>query len=185
MNDAERPVAPPGTLGELFWGFFAIGARGFGGVLPWAYRTIVEERRWMTLEAFQEIVSLCQFLPGPNIGNAAIVLGRRWFGLRGAVVAFLGMFALPFVWVLAFVVLLGHWVDIPLVRAFVTGMGIAGGGLFIATAIKLGRPLWPRVLPLAIAATAFGAVGLARLPLLWVFAVLVPVALALARAGKL
>lgn len=184
MTDADRPVAPPGTLSELFWGFFAIGARGFGGVLPWAYRTIVDERRWLTLEAFNEVVSLCQFLPGPNIGNAAIVLGRRWFGLRGAIIAFLGMFALPFVWVLSFVVLLGHWVDIPLVRAFVTGMGIAGGGLFIATAIKLGTPLWGRMMPIALVAAAFGAVGVARLPLLWVFVVLVPLALALSRAGK-
>ena len=41
------------------------------------------------------------FLPGPNIGNASIVYGKRWFGLAGALAAFLGLFALPFVWVLA------------------------------------------------------------------------------------
>jgi len=29
------------------------------------------------------------------------VLGKRWFGLRGSLVAFLGLFALPFIWVLA------------------------------------------------------------------------------------
>src|SRR6185295_6498318 len=91
-------VAPPKSLVDLFTGFLMIGARSFGGVLPWAYRTLVEERRWMTHADFTETIGLCQFLPGPNIGNASIVLGKRWFGLRGAIVAFLGLMALPFVW---------------------------------------------------------------------------------------
>ena len=70
-------VTPPRSLGELFLGFLAIGARSFGGVLPWAYRTMVEERRWLTQADFAETIGLCQFLPGPNIGNASIVLGKR------------------------------------------------------------------------------------------------------------
>ena len=90
-------VAPPRNLRELFFGFLSIGARSFGGVMPWAYRTMVEERRWLTVEDFTETIGLCQFLPGPNVGNSAIVLGKRWFGLRGSIVAFLGLFALPFV----------------------------------------------------------------------------------------
>src|SRR5258706_12184898 len=71
-------VTPPRDLSELFLGFLAIGARSFGGVLPWAYRTMVEERRWLTQADFAETIGLCQFLPGPNIGNASIVLGKRW-----------------------------------------------------------------------------------------------------------
>src|SRR5258705_13923762 len=97
---AKMPVVPPRTLTELFMGFLAIGARSFGGVLPWAYRTMVEERRWLTQADFAETIGLCQFLPGPNIGNASIVLGKRWFGVSGAVVAFLGLMALPFVCVM-------------------------------------------------------------------------------------
>jgi len=36
------------TPKELFAGFFAIGVQGFGGVLFWARRVLVEERRWLT-----------------------------------------------------------------------------------------------------------------------------------------
>ena len=36
---------PPRSLAELFLGFLSIGARSFGGVLPWAHRVMVEERR--------------------------------------------------------------------------------------------------------------------------------------------
>ena len=86
-------------LWELYWGFLSIGARSFGGVLPWAHRVMVEERRWLAPADFAEVLALCQFLPGPNVGNVSVVLGRRWFGLPGAIVAFLGLMALPLVWV--------------------------------------------------------------------------------------
>src|SRR5262245_49832013 len=105
VSEAEAPLTPPKSLGELFWGFTTIGARAFGGVLPWAHKVMIEERRWLAPADFAEVVALCQFLPGPNIGNASVVLGRRWFGLKGAVVAFTGLMALPLVWVFALAIL--------------------------------------------------------------------------------
>src|SRR5881227_2895652 len=126
-------VAPPRTLTELFTGFLAIGARSFGGVLPWAYRTMVEERRWLTQADFAETIGLCQFLPGPNIGNASIVLGKRWFGVAGSIVAFLGLMALGALYL--------EWAFHPTLRAVVTGVGATGAGLFMGTALKLGRAL--------------------------------------------
>ena len=115
-------ITPPRNLVELFTGFLAIGARSFGGVMPWAHRVMVEERRWLTEHDFVETVGLCQFLPGPNIGNASIVLGKRWFGLKGSVVAFLGLMALPFVWVMALGVLYAEYSSLAAVRAVVTGV---------------------------------------------------------------
>jgi chromate transporter len=161
-------VAPPGTLVELFLGFLSIGARSFGGVLPWAYRALVEERRWMTQADFTETIGLCQFLPGPNIGNASIVLGKRWFGLPGAIVAFLGLMALPFIWVLALFVLYSDVSSNPVVGAVVTGVGAAGAGLFIGTAIKLGRPLVRRPAALVLIAACFFCVAVARFSVLLV-----------------
>lgn len=167
-------VAPPRSLRELFLGFLSIGARSFGGVMPWAHRVMVEERRWMTQADFAETMGLCQFLPGPNVGNSAIVLGKRWFGLRGSIVAFLGLFALPFVWVMALGLLYADFSPIPAVRAVVIGVGAAGGGFFIATAIKLGKALVTKPAATVVAAGCFLAVGVGRVSLLYVL----PVALA-------
>jgi chromate transporter len=176
MNEVV-PVAPPQTLRELFIGFLSIGARSFGGVLPWAYRTMVEERRWMTHADFTETIGLCQFLPGPNIGNASIVLGKRWFGLRGAIVAFLGLMAAPFVWVLALYVLYADFAATnATARAVVTAVGAAGAGLFIGTAMKLGRPLAKKPVALVLITACFLCVAVARISLLLV----IPVGLALA-----
>jgi chromate transporter len=174
--DDLTPPKPPATLGELFTGFFAISYRSFGGVMPWAYRVMVEERRWLSESDFAETVGLCQFLPGPNIGNSTVVLGKRWFGLRGALVAAAGFYALPFVWVLAMAMLYSRWASSSTLSAIVTGVGVAGAGLFIATAIKLGRPLLKRPAAIAIAAGCFLCAGVGRVSLLLV----IPVAVALA-----
>jgi chromate transporter len=179
-------VAPPKTLGELFLGFLSIGARSFGGVMPWAHRVMVEERRWVTEEDFAETIGLCQFLPGPNIGNASIVYGKRWFGLAGALAAFLGLFALPFVWVLA---LFAFYADFAAtnatLRAVVTGVGAAGAGLFIGTAIKLGRVLVRRPAALVLITACFLAAAIGRVSLFVVLPVSFACALFAARRGWL
>jgi chromate transporter len=179
-------VSPPKSLGELFIGFVWIGARSFGGVLPWAYRTMVEERRWMTHADFTETIGLCQFLPGPNIGNASVVLGKRWFGLRGAIVAFVGLMAPPFVWVLALYLLYADFAATnATLRTVVTAVGAAGAGLFIGTAIKLGRPLAKKPLALVLIAACFFSVAVARFSLLLVIPVGLAIALIAARRNWL
>ena len=179
-------VTPPRNLLELFTGFLSIGARSFGGVMPWAHRVMVEERRWMTPQDFTETIGLCQFLPGPNIGNASIVLGKRWFGLAGSIVAFLGLFALPFVWVLT---LFAFYADFaansPMLRAIVTGVGAAGAGLFIGTAIKLGKPIAGKPAVLVIIAACFLCIAVARLSLVVVLPVALLISLLAARRGVL
>jgi len=150
-------------------------------VLPWAHRTLVEERRWLTGEDFAQVLALCQFLPGPNVANCSIVLGRRWFGLSGAAAAFGGLLALPFVWVLALAALYSRYGDTPSVHAIISGVGIAGAGLFLGTALKLARPIARRPAALAIVAGCFLAVGLARVSLLIVLPAALAVSLLAAR----
>ena len=125
----------------------------------------------MTPADFAETMGLCQFLPGPNVGNSAIVLGKRWFGLRGAIAAFLGLFALPFVWVMALGVLYADFSSNLTVRAVVIGVGAAGAGFFLATAIKLGRALVRKPSALLVIAGCFLAVGVFRVSLLYVLPV--------------
>ena len=182
----KMPVNPPRSLSELFLGFLAIGARSFGGVMPWAHRVMVEERRWVTEADFAETIGLCQFLPGPNVGNASIVYGKRWFGLRGALVAFLGLFALPFVWVLTLFALYADFAATnETLRAVVTGVGAAGAGMFIGTAIKLGRVLARRPAALALIAACFLAAAIGRLSLFYVLPISLAVSLVCARKGWL
>jgi chromate transporter len=178
-------VAPPRNLAELFLGFLSIGARSFGGVMPLAYRVMVEERRWISAADFTETVGLCQFLPGPNVGNASVVLGKRWFGWRGSIVGFLGLVAVPFAWVLALAAFYSDYASIPAVRAIVIGVGAAGAGLFIGTAVKLGRPLASKPGAWVVAMACFLAIVVGRVSLLAVIPSAAAVAVLLSKVGWL
>src|SRR5262249_4751450 len=72
------------TAGELFLAFAKMAVCGFGGVLAWSRRVIVQERGWLTPEEFNEQLALCQVLPGGNILNFSIMYGSRCAGLAGA-----------------------------------------------------------------------------------------------------
>src|SRR5215212_2457484 len=99
-TDAAVPDAGPAaspSLVELFTAFAKISLAGFGGVLIWTRRAIVEQHRWMTAEEFNETFALCHFLPGPNIVNLSVVFGSRFRGVAGGVAAFAGLIGPPMV----------------------------------------------------------------------------------------
>src|SRR6201747_1012587 len=87
---------PPG-LPELFVAFAKMSLAGFGGVLVWARRSIVDQNRWMTADEFNETFALCHFLPGPNIVNLSVVFGSRFRGVAGGLAAFAGLVGPPMV----------------------------------------------------------------------------------------
>src|SRR6202162_4691092 len=90
---APNPIAPKRLA--LFTAFALISLSGFGGVLYWSRRMMVDERKWMTAEAFNEAYALCNFLPGPNIVNFSVVFGRQVGGTVGALVALVGLLGPP------------------------------------------------------------------------------------------
>ena len=85
----------PASLAEFFWCFSALGRSGFGGVTPRARRLLVDRKKWISDLEFAALLSLGQLLPGSNISNMAIMLGRQYFGWRGAVAAICGLHMFP------------------------------------------------------------------------------------------
>jgi chromate transporter len=177
------PVAQPVPKPlELFVAFSLISLYGFGGVLYWSRRMMVEERNWMTAEEFNEAYALCNFLPGPNIVNFSVVFGRQVRGTVGALVALLGLLGPPFLLVTVLSLLYAHYGEIAVLQRVLAGVAAAAAGLTISTAIKMAEPLL-RARPglaHALATAAFVAVGLLQWPLYWVLGVLIPCGVAVA-----
>jgi chromate transporter len=156
---SDEPSRPASLL-ALFLVFSGLALRGFGGVLPWAQRALVDERGWLSREQFVEILAFGQLLPGPNICNLSIIVGDRFFGWRGALVALTGMMAAPAVLVLLVAVGYGQVAGHPVARGAITGMSAVSAGLILANAIRLAGTLRQRWRWLGFALAAFGAVGL-------------------------
>jgi chromate transporter len=177
---AHKPVDAPTKRG-LFLGFLMVGLQGFGGVLPFARRMLVEQHRWLTEREFTEVLSLSQFLPGPNIVNVSIIIGNRFRGPLGSIAATLGLMLMPFVIVLVLAALYARFADLAPVRGATNGVSAAATGLIIATGLQMARPLKGIPWHIVTCALTFIAIALLRLPLLWVLAVLAPISIAIAR----
>src|SRR5260370_26071635 len=98
---------------------------GFGGVLVWARRGIVEQHRWMTAEEFNETFALCHFLPGPNIVNLSMVFGSRFRGLAGGIAAFSGLLLPPMSLMTIFGALYARYGEIYVLRRILAGVACA------------------------------------------------------------
>jgi chromate transporter len=183
LADSTAPItAAAPSLGELFRAFALVSVSGFGGALPWARRMIVEQRKWMTAEEFNETFSLSQFLPGPNLINFSVVYGSRFGGAVGAVVALAGLLGPPLVIVTILAALYAHFGDLAVLTRILGGIASAAAGLIIANVAKMAEPLFRGRWNFApfVAIAGFVAVALMRWPLPYVFAVLAPVSVALA-----
>ncbi len=158
-------TTPPPSLFALFRGFLQVGVFGFGGVLPWARRMVVEERRWLTATEFTDLLGLCQFLPGGNIMNMTVAVGARFQGASGAVAALTGLMAAPVAIVLLLGVIYDRYGELPVVRHAFAGLAAAAAALVLANALKIAEPLKSSPAGLGVAAVTFVAVALLRLPL--------------------
>src|SRR5271169_6755022 len=167
------------TLWELFVAFATISLSGFGGVLAWSRRMMVEERRWLTPEQFNETYALCAFLPGGNILNFSVIFGSRLRGAAGALVAIAGLMGPPLLLIMVIGALYAHYGDLPAVRRMLTGVASAAAGLMMATVAKMARPLFRdgSVIRPVIALATFVSIGLLHWPLPLVLAVIVPVSI--------
>ncbi len=180
-DDSSLPIAAP-SLADLFLAFTGIAIMGFGGVLPWARRMLVEQRRWLTAEEFTEVFSLGQFLPGGNVVNMSVVIGQRFHGVLGSIAAAAGLLVGPTLIVTGLGALYLEYGQVPVVQNALHGMTAAAAGLILSLAAKMAMPLFRRdaIVPLAFAVLTFIGIGIFWLPLFAVLVVLVPLSIAVA-----
>jgi chromate transporter len=148
---------------------------GFGGVLPWARRMVVEQKRWLTAAEFTDMLGLCQFLPGGNIMNVTIALGARFHGAVGSAVAFAGLMAAPVGSVILLGVIYERYGQLPTVRHAFAGLAAAASALVLSNALKIAAPLRHRPIGIGVALATFAAIAVLRLPLPPVLPVMVAV----------
>ena len=133
----DADLRRPASCGELFRVFTRLALQGFGGVLPVAHRTLVEQERWLSPQQFVELLTLGQVLPGPNIINMAIVIGDRFLGWRGALAACAGLLLVPMFIVLGLAIAYQQQAAHPAVAGALRGMGAVAAGLILAMAVKM------------------------------------------------
>src|SRR5882757_3450513 len=182
---ASTSPCPPGLI-ELFVAFAKMSLAGFGGVLVWARRGIVDQHRWMTADEFNETYALCHFLPGPNVVNLSVVFGSRFRGIPGGIAAFAGLLGPPVVIVTILAAVYARFGEIDALRRVLAGVSCAAVGLLLSAVFRMMMPLIKRrdLTAMVVMAAVFIAIGLLRLPLPAVLLVAIPLSIAITFAMR-
>ncbi|MES2980322.1 MAG: chromate transporter [Pseudomonadota bacterium] len=174
MSDSlpELPRNRPKSLTDLFFSFTWLALQGFGGVLAVVQQELVERKRWLSREEFLEDWAVAQIMPGPNVVNLSLMLGGRYFGLKGALVALAGMLTFPTVLVLGLAIFYAQFANHPGVAGALRGMGAVAAGLIASTGLRLTSALGKNILGLqlctALGIACFVLIALLRIPLVYV-----------------
>jgi chromate transporter len=178
---AQPTEAPPRVaLGTLFYEFLKVSLLASGGGIVWAHRIAVDRRRWLSDAEFTDIVSVCQFMPGPNVIGIAVCVGARLRGLFGAIAATAGFVLIPGVAGFSLGVLWFRYTGVPLLQNILIGISAAAAGMIIATGFRLLRAYRRQLPALLFAALAFAGIAIGQVPLLLVLMALAPLSIAAA-----
>ena len=152
--EAGQP-APRVTLPALFGTFLTVSMYGFGGPIVWARRIIVDQRGWLGDVEFADILSFCQFLPGPNVVSLSVCIGAKFRGPTGALAALAGFILVPWTVGFALGAVFLSYAQTAVLQGLLRGVAAAAAGLIIGTGIRLLRPYRRRPVALGFAALAF------------------------------
>jgi chromate transporter len=162
-GDAPDSGRAPGRSTEVFGVALLLGLTSFGGPiahLGYFHREYVERRRWLSEQAYLDLVALCQLLPGPASSQVGIGIGLLRAGWPGAVAAWFG-FTLPSAVLLTAFALLTADVDLAGI-GWVHGLKLAAISIVAAAIVSMWRsfaPDWPRRLMAIMAAVGALALG--------------------------
>jgi len=169
---------PSVSLVDLFLQFLIVGAVSFGGgIIAYERILLVEKRKWLNADQFMAYLAISQTMPGLNSVNLAILTGDYLRGIKGSIIALLGL-VLPgstLVLLLGFVytALTDHAITVLLL----TGIAAGATGLLAAVTYRIGDEHWKKPISLLLIAATFILMSIVKLQLLEVLAIMLPIGL--------
>ena len=147
---------------KLFQSTFLISAFTVGAgfvIIPLLRAKYVDEYGWLDDKETLNLVSIAQSMPGVVAVNAAIILGYRMAGLRGALTALAATILPPLVTLSVISCAYDWFATNPYVRYALKGMQCGATALIVNVAIDLLQKQWRKKLlwPLAIIVGTFVA----------------------------
>lgn len=131
-------------------------------------REFVQDRNWISEEDFLNGLAVSQALPGINVKNMAIWIGHRLLGWRGALLAVTGIIVPPAIFIIVLATLFAHLIRFPVAHVLLAGAAAAATGLSLSMGVTTALRVPRKLMPLIMLAATFVAVGILRLPLVWV-----------------
>ncbi|WP_349291145.1 chromate efflux transporter [Loktanella sp. SALINAS62] len=134
-----------GRSAEVFVTFLKLGLTSFGGPiahLGYFRDECVTRRKWLSDDAYADLVALCQFLPGPASSQVGFALGLMRGGWLGALAAFTA-FTLPSALILLIFALTASRIAGPVGTGAIDGLKIVAVAIVAQAVWGMSRTLCP------------------------------------------
>jgi chromate transporter len=171
---ADTPVQgslKPPTFREAFRFWVKLGFISFGGPtgqIAIMHAELVERKRWISEERFLHALNYCMLLPGPEAQQLAIYIGwllhRTWGGIVAG-----AFFVIPSIFILIGL----SWLyvafgTVPAVAALFYGLKAAVLAIVAWAVIRIGQKALKNEIMFSLAAAAFLALYVLKIPFPWV-----------------
>jgi len=138
---ASAVAVIPFSMTRLFLTMLKIGAVSYGSgyvLLAFLHHDFVRHLHWLTEKQLLDAIAAGQITPGPVYASATFI-GYVTGGLKGALLATLGIFLPSFMFVAIIFPLIPKLKGSPSARAFLNGINAATMGLMAAVSWQLAR----------------------------------------------
>jgi len=141
MTEKKNPRSTS-LLWDLFLTFFQIGSFTFGGgyaMISLIEREVVQRKKWIQSEDIVDIFAIAESVPGAIAINSSTFIGYKIAGMRGAVLATLGVVLPSFLIITIIAAFFARFQDNPLAKAAFMGVRTAVTALILTAAYKIGK----------------------------------------------
>ncbi|MEO8953138.1 MAG: chromate transporter [Ktedonobacteraceae bacterium] len=139
----KLPDPKPGRW-QLFRIWASIGLQSFGGGASTTFliqRVFIEKYRWLTIEEYLHLWSLCILTPGINLIALTVLIGKKLGGIWGIVASLTGML-LPSAAITCLLTVLFQQIEhIAAVQAVLRGVVPATAGIMLLVGLNFALPL--------------------------------------------
>lgn len=125
---------------KLFSSTFYLSAFTFGGgfvIIPLMKKQFVDKYKWIEEEEMIDLIAIAQASPGAVAVNAAILVGYRLAGIKGAMVTAVGTVLPPLIILSAVSMVYTQFMDNTVVRYVLKGMQAGVAAVVIDTVISM------------------------------------------------
>lgn len=130
---------------EILIAFLRLGCTSFGGPIAHLgyFRTeFVDRRKWLSDQAFADLLALAQFVPGPASSQTGFAIGLAKGGLAGGIVAWIG-FTLPSAILMLFAAYGLTYAQGPIAQGVIHGLKLMAVAVVAQAVWSMGRTLCP------------------------------------------
>lgn len=129
---------------KLFYEFFKIGLFTIGGglaMIPLMQKIAVDKNGWITEEEMVDCVAVSYAIPGVVAINIATYIGKKRFGMAGAVLGTLAVTLPSFLCIVLIVLFLNQFENSKVIKGIFVGLKAAAAGLIAIALFRLGKQI--------------------------------------------